>query len=94
MPDVHPAILDRVSTLRGRFPALARAGSFVFFDNAAGAQVPKAVFDAINEHLLVRNVQRGGRYSQSIAVDEILARSRAESRATAFLPAPASQDCN
>jgi cysteine desulfurase family protein (TIGR01976 family) len=49
----------------------------VFFDNAAGAQVPQAVFDAINEHLLVRNVQRGGRYSQSIAVDEILARSRA-----------------
>jgi cysteine desulfurase family protein (TIGR01976 family) len=39
--------------------------------------VPQAVFDAINEHLLVRNVQRGGRYSQSIAVDEVLARARA-----------------
>jgi cysteine desulfurase family protein (TIGR01976 family) len=65
-----------VERLRAEFPALQRAGKDVFFDNAAGAQVPKAVFDAINEHLLVRNVQRGGRYSQSIAVDEILARAR------------------
>ena len=65
-----------VERLRAEFPALQRAGNVVFFDNAAGAQVPKAVFDAINEHLLVRNVQRGGRYSQSIAVDEILARAR------------------
>jgi cysteine desulfurase family protein (TIGR01976 family) len=65
-----------VDRLRAEFPALQRAGNGVFFDNAAGAQVPQAVFDAINEHLLVRNVQRGGRYSQSIAVDEILARAR------------------
>jgi len=66
-----------VDRLRAEFPALQRAGNGVFFDNAAGAQVPQAVFDAINEHLLVRNVQRGGRYSQSIAVDEVLARARA-----------------
>jgi cysteine desulfurase family protein (TIGR01976 family) len=66
-----------VERLRAEFPALQRAGNGVFFDNAAGAQVPQAVFDAINEHLLVRNVQRGGRYSQSIAVDEVLARARA-----------------
>ena len=65
-----------VERLRAAFPALQRAGKDVFFDNAAGAQVPQAVFDAINEHLLVRNVQRGGRYSQSIAVDEILAQAR------------------
>jgi cysteine desulfurase family protein (TIGR01976 family) len=66
-----------VERLRAEFPALQRAGAGVFFDNAAGAQVPQAVFDAINEHLLVRNVQRGGRYSQSVAVDETLARARA-----------------
>jgi cysteine desulfurase family protein (TIGR01976 family) len=66
-----------VERLRAEFPALQRAGNGVFFDNAAGAQVPQAVFDAINEHLLVRNVQRGGRYSQSIAVDQVLARARA-----------------
>lgn len=66
-----------VDRLRAAFPALRHVGSGVFFDNAAGAQVPQGVFDAINEHLLVRNVQRGGRYSQSIAVDEILTRARA-----------------
>ncbi|HEV8329945.1 MAG TPA: cysteine desulfurase-like protein [Steroidobacteraceae bacterium] len=65
-----------VERLRAEFPALQRAGAGVFFDNAAGAQVPQAVFDAINEHLLVRNVQRGGRYSQSVAVDETIARAR------------------
>ena len=61
-----------VERLRAEFPALQRAGTGVFFDNAAGAQVPQAVFDAINEHLLERNVQRGGRYSQSVAVDETM----------------------
>ncbi|HJY36334.1 MAG TPA: cysteine desulfurase-like protein [Steroidobacteraceae bacterium] len=66
-----------VERLRAEFPALQRAGAGVFFDNAAGAQVPQAVFDAINEHLLERNVQRGGRYPQSVAVDETIARARA-----------------
>ncbi len=66
-----------VERLRTEFPALQRAGAGVFFDNAAGAQVPQAVFDAINEHLLERNVQRGGRYAQSVAVDETIARARA-----------------
>lgn len=65
-----------VERLRTEFPALQRPGAGVFFDNAAGAQVPQAVFDAINEHLLVRNVQRGGRYAQSVAVDETIARAR------------------
>ena len=65
-----------VERLRAEFPALQRAGAGVFFDNAAGAQVPQAVFDAINEHLLERNVQRGGRYPQSVAVDEAIARAR------------------
>lgn len=63
--------------LQAEFPALKHAGSFVFLDNAAGAQVPQAVFDAINGHLLERNVQRGGRYPQSIAVDASIARARA-----------------
>src|ERR1700746_3565239 len=55
--------------LRGQCPALERAGSFMFFDNAAGAQVPLRVLDAVTAHLLEHNVQRGGRYPQSIAVD-------------------------
>jgi len=65
-----------VEAVRGRFPALARAPGFVFFDNAAGAQVPQAVFDAVNTHLLEHNVQRGGRYRQSREVDAMIARAR------------------
>lgn len=66
-----------VEALRAQFPALQRAGSFVFFDNAAGAQVPQMVLDAVNRHLLDHNVQRGGRYPQSMAVDATIARARA-----------------
>jgi cysteine desulfurase family protein (TIGR01976 family) len=62
--------------LRAQFPALQRAGSFVFFDNAAGAQVPQIVLDAVNRHLIEHNVQRGGRYAQSIAVDAAIAHAR------------------
>jgi cysteine desulfurase family protein (TIGR01976 family) len=64
-------------SLRAQFPALQRAGSFVFFDNAAGAQVPQPVLDAVNRHLIEHNVQRGGRYPHSIAVDAAIARARA-----------------
>lgn len=66
-----------VETLREQFPALRQAGRGIFFDNAAGAQVPQAVLDAVNHHLVGHNVQRGGRYSQSVAVDATIARSRA-----------------
>lgn len=62
--------------LRAQFPALQRAGPFVFFDNAAGAQVPQIVLEAVNRHLLEHNVQRGGRYPQSIAVDLMIQRAR------------------
>lgn len=63
-------------SLRAQFPALNHAPDSIFFDNAAGAQVPQIVLDAINHHLIDHNVQRGGRYSQSVAVDETIARSR------------------
>jgi cysteine desulfurase family protein (TIGR01976 family) len=66
-----------VESLRASFPALQHAGSFIFFDNAAGAQVPKIVLDAVNHHLIDHNVQRGGRYPQSVAVEEMIARARA-----------------
>lgn len=66
-------LADRV---RPRFPALRDAPGTVFFDNAAGAQVPEEVVDAIREHLLRRNVQRGGRYERSRAVDRMLGEAR------------------
>ena len=62
---------------RRRFPALREAGDRrVFFDNAAGAQVPDEVVDAVRDHLVGRNVQRGGRYDLSRAVDAQIAETR------------------
>ena len=65
-----------VENIRQRFPALQRSNGFVFFDNAAGAQIPQSVLDAVNDHLVSRNVQRGGRYDKSRAVDAGIARAR------------------
>src|ERR1700733_5977016 len=63
-------------TARRAFPSLNRGEDFIFFDNAAGAQVPQVVFDAVNKHLLENNVQRGGRYAKSQEVDGMIARAR------------------
>ena len=63
-----------VTQLRSTFPALQ--SDFIFFDNAAGAQVPQVVLDAINRHLLGCNVQRGGRYAKSQEVDATISRAR------------------
>jgi cysteine desulfurase family protein (TIGR01976 family) len=71
--------------LRAQFPALRRAGAGIFFDNAAGAQVPQRVLDAVTAHLLEHNVQRGGRYAQSIAVDTAIQDAR--EKVAAFLNA-------
>ena len=62
--------------LRSFFPALNQDPRFIFFDNAAGAQIPQVVFDAIHGHLLHCNVQRGGRYAKSMEVDATIARAR------------------
>jgi cysteine desulfurase family protein (TIGR01976 family) len=62
--------------LRLAFPALHQKPRLIFFDNGAGAQVPQGVIDAIHDHLLHRNVQRGGRYNRSVEVDAAIARAR------------------
>lgn len=64
---------DRVRSL---FPALHEEPRLIFFDNGAGAQVPQGVIGAIHDHLLHRNVQRGGRYNRSVEVDATIARAR------------------
>ena len=61
--------------VRANFPALHRS-HFIFLDNAAGAQIPQVVFEAVNHHLLECNVQRGGRYQKSREVDASIARAR------------------
>jgi cysteine desulfurase family protein (TIGR01976 family) len=71
MPHVLP-----IDAVRRQFPSLAAAEPFVFFDNAAGAQAPANVLAAVADHLLARNVQRGGPYRQSREVDAAIARAR------------------
>jgi cysteine desulfurase family protein (TIGR01976 family) len=63
-----------IDHVRAAFPALQ--DDFIFFDNAAGAQSPRSVLNAVANHLLHRNVQRGGRYRQSQEVDEAIAQAR------------------
>jgi cysteine desulfurase family protein (TIGR01976 family) len=63
-----------VDHVRAAFPALQNG--FIFFDNAAGAQAPQSVLNAVADHLLHRNVQRGGRYKHSQEVDAAIAQAR------------------
>jgi cysteine desulfurase family protein (TIGR01976 family) len=70
------AVSFPVEAVRASFPALNQTPGFVFFDNAAGAQVPQVVLDAVNRHLVNCNVQRGGRYAKSVAVDAAIAHAR------------------
>ncbi|MBL8581935.1 MAG: cysteine desulfurase-like protein [Rhizobiaceae bacterium] len=65
-----------VEAVRAQFPALRQAGDFVFMDNAAGAQIPQSVLDAVTTHLVAHNVQRGGRYGRSVTVDRSIAEAR------------------
>lgn len=65
-----------VEDIRAMFPALKQAGDFIFFDNAAGAQIPQSVLDAVTNHLVGHNVQRGGRYGRSVTVDQSVAQAR------------------
>jgi cysteine desulfurase family protein (TIGR01976 family) len=64
-----------INWVRQCFPALS-ADNFVFFDNGAGAQVPQIVLDAVRNHLVLRNVQRGGKYRKSQEVDAAIQHAR------------------
>lgn len=75
-----------VPSVRARFPALARAAPFVYFDNAAGAQLPENVLATVARHLLDWNVQRGGRYGKSVEVDRVIATAR--EKVAAWINAP------
>src|SRR5579859_1952200 len=76
--ETHPDALARfpIEAVRERFPSLARAAPFVYFDNAAGAQAPREVLARVATHLLDFNVQRGGRYPKSVEVDRVIAAAR------------------
>src|SRR6185503_12777074 len=43
-----------IAAVREQFPSLSKehAGSFIFLDNAGGAQIPRSVLDAVTRHLV------------------------------------------
>src|SRR3989441_1137973 len=66
-----------IDAIRSQFPALHESRGTIFFDNAAGAQLPARVIDAVKDHLVHRMVQRGGPYTLSREVDDVIERARA-----------------
>jgi cysteine desulfurase family protein (TIGR01976 family) len=77
MPPSPPQTPFPVDAVRDRFPALARASPFVYFDNAGGAQAPREVLERVGSHLIDFNVQRGAPYPKSAEVDRVIAKARA-----------------
>lgn len=65
-----------VHELRAQFPAIRKAGDFIFLENAGGAQVPQVVVDAVANHLVDFNVQRMAKYEHSMGVDRNLDEAR------------------
>ena len=65
-----------IDWVRSQFPAVEKAAPYAFMDNGAGAQAPHKVLESVSNHLLHRNVQRGGRYRQSREVDASIAAAR------------------
>jgi cysteine desulfurase family protein (TIGR01976 family) len=66
---------DALTTLRARFPAIAR-GDLVFFDNPGGTQVPQSVIDAVADYYRTRCANTGGAFATSRRTDETIAGAR------------------
>ena len=65
-----------VHELRALFPAIQKAGDFIFLENGGGSQVPQSVIDAVTNHLIDCNVQRMAKYRHSQGVDRGLQAAR------------------
>jgi cysteine desulfurase family protein (TIGR01976 family) len=82
-----------VAAVRDHFPALAReldGRPIVYFDGAAGSQVPRQTIDAVADYLEHHNANRGGVFVTAQETDAMVAEAR---QATAdFLGAPAAEE--
>jgi cysteine desulfurase family protein (TIGR01976 family) len=76
IPAAEDATPFPVEEVRKLFPAIQKAGDFIFLENAGGAQVPQSVVDAVANHLVDFNVQRMAKYPHSEGVDRNLAEAR------------------
>ena len=64
-----------LSPVRAQFPALQKCVDGkrrIFFDGAAGTQLPQVVFDAMFEYMVTYNGNYGGCFKTSIETDEML----------------------
>jgi cysteine desulfurase family protein (TIGR01976 family) len=59
-------LLELFRRMREHFPALDREnnGGYVFFDNAAGAQLPLVAIERTTEHLTRKNAQKGSVFTR------------------------------
>ncbi|HWI66652.1 MAG TPA: aminotransferase class V-fold PLP-dependent enzyme [Symbiobacteriaceae bacterium] len=59
-------LLELFRRMREHFPALDREnnGGYVFFDNAAGAQLPLVAIERSTEHLTRKNAQKGSVFAR------------------------------
>lgn len=63
-----------LSTIRSKFPGLARAA--VFFDNPAGTQIAQPAIERINEYLTTTNANHGGAFATSRESDAVVGEAR------------------
>ncbi|MEP6470027.1 MAG: cysteine desulfurase-like protein [Chloroflexota bacterium] len=82
-----------VAAVRDHFPALRReldGRPIVFFDGAAGSQLPRQAIDAVADYLLHHDANQGGQFATSLETNAMLAEVR---QATAdFLGAHAPEE--
>ncbi len=64
------ALTDLFQRMRHQFPALEHGGTF--FDNAAGAQLPKAAIDSVTEHLVKYNAQKGPVFARQQRMQQMI----------------------
>ena len=68
-----------IKAIRAEFPALTRqteGRSTIFFDNAAGTQVPRRTIERITEYFLTSNANTAGAFETSRRTDAMLEEAR------------------
>ncbi|HWI52784.1 MAG TPA: aminotransferase class V-fold PLP-dependent enzyme [Symbiobacteriaceae bacterium] len=67
-------LLELFRRMREHFPALDREnnGGYVFFDNAAGAQLPLVAIEQTTEHLTRRNAQKGSVFARQEKMQQLV----------------------
>jgi cysteine desulfurase family protein (TIGR01976 family) len=68
-----------IETIRAQFPALAarsEKGRTIFFDNAAGTQVPRQCIDRTTDYFVTMNANSGGVFETSLRSDALIEECR------------------